>query len=95
MDHKIVDVAPLMEYYRDKLLTDGDDPAIEQVLQVLRELPDYKYQESTSYWISMGTGSKCAKCGKTISKYQWETPHCPNCGAKMISKEEYENLNKR
>lgn len=30
MEHKIVDVAPLMEYYRNKLLTDGDNSIIEE-----------------------------------------------------------------
>lgn len=40
--HKIVDVAPLMEYYRNKLLVDGDNPVIEDFLEKLRELPDYK-----------------------------------------------------
>lgn len=29
-EHKIVDVAPLMEYYRNKLLTDGDNSIIEE-----------------------------------------------------------------
>ena len=42
MEHKIVDVAPLMEYYRNKLLTDGDNPTIEEVLEKLRELPDFQ-----------------------------------------------------
>lgn len=42
MDHKIVEIAPLMEYYRDKLLTDGDNPTIEEFLEKLRELPDFQ-----------------------------------------------------
>lgn len=42
MEHKIVDVAPLMEYYRNKLLTDGDNSTIEEFLKKLRELPDFQ-----------------------------------------------------
>lgn len=42
IEHKIVDVAPLMEYYRNKLLTDGDNPTIEEFLEKLRELPDFQ-----------------------------------------------------
>lgn len=92
--HKIVDVAPLMEYYRNKLLIDGDDPAIEAALEELRKLPTLeveKYQTTNiSYWIPMSRGSKCAECKQEISKYQPETKYCPNCGKHMISKEAYE-----
>lgn len=33
MSKKIADVAPLMEYYRNRLLKEGDNPALEDALK--------------------------------------------------------------
>lgn len=45
MSKKIVDVAPLMEYYRNRLLEEGDNQALEDALERLRALRNADVQD--------------------------------------------------
>lgn len=45
MSKKIVDVVPLMEYYRNRLFEEGDNPAWEDALERLRTLKDVDVQD--------------------------------------------------
>jgi rubrerythrin len=90
MSKKIVDVAPLMEYYRNRLLEEGDNPALEDALKRLRELKDDTdslrpvghWTESIclddAFWV-------CSNCKfpSQASAAPELYRYCPNCGARM------------
>ena len=90
MSKKIVDVAPLMEYYRNRLLEEGSNPALEDALERLRELKDVETKEKyiRGYWEVGGVDPvnnvvgnwKCSVCHGTSLK---DSTFCPNCGARM------------
>lgn len=90
MSKKIVDVAPLMEYYRNKLFEEGNNPALEDALERLRELKDVESKEvRVCGWWEVGgidpvnnvVGNwKCSVCHGTSLK---DSAFCPNCGARM------------
>lgn len=90
MSKKIVDVAPLMKYYRNRLLEEGDNPALEDALKRLRELKDDTdslrpvghWTESIclddAFWV-------CSNCKfpSQASAAPELYRYCPNCGARM------------
>lgn len=94
MSKKIVDVAPLMEYYRNKLFEEGNNPALEDALERLRELKDVESKETRvcGCWevggidpVSNVVGNwKCSVCHKASLK---DSAFCPNCGARMEEEE--------
>lgn len=94
MSKKIVDVAPLMEYYRNRLLEEGSNPALEDALERLRELKDVELKEARicGCWevggvdpVSNVVGNwKCSVCHKTSLK---DSAFCPHCGARMEEEE--------
>ena len=94
MSKKIVDVAPLMEYYRNRLLEEGSNPALEDALERLRELKDVESKEARvcGCWKVGGVDPvnnvvgnwKCSVCHKTSLK---DSAFCPNCGARMEEEE--------
>nr|DAZ40204.1 MAG TPA: RNA-binding protein [Caudoviricetes sp.] len=94
MSKKIVDVAPLMEYYRNKLFEEGNNPALEDALERLRELKDVESKEVCvcGCWevngidpVSNVVGNwKCSVCHKVSLK---DSAFCPNCGARMEEEE--------
>lgn len=85
-----MDVAPLMEYYRNRLLEEGDNPALENALKRLRELKDDTdslrpvghWTESIclddAFWV-------CSNCKfpSQASAAPELYRYCPNCGARM------------
>lgn len=95
MSKKIVDVAPLMEYYRNKIFEEGSNPALEDALERLRELKDVESKEVRvcGCWEVGGVDPvnnvvgnwKCSVCHKTSLK---DSVFCPNCGARMEVVEE-------
>ena len=108
MSKKIVDVAPLMEYYRNRLLEEGDNLALEDALERLRELKDDTDSlRPVGHWIESicldDAFWVCSNC-KFPSQASAAPEHyhyCRNCGAKMkqrksdkMAKVPYSVLNK-
>lgn len=89
--HKIVDAAPVMDYIRTKLLIDGDNPALEDVLERLRNLPTYtahwQWNKETKYWECSDCKMMCAPLlgqDENCNPYSYQnTKFCGRCGAEM------------
>ena len=95
MSKKIVGVAPLIEYYLNRLLEEGDNPALEDALKRLRELKDdIDSLRPVGQWI----GSIClddafwvcsnCKFPSQASAAPELYHYCPNCGARMEESKE-------
>lgn len=90
MSKKIVDVAPLMEYYRNRLLEEGDNSPLEDALKRLRELRDNTDSlRPVGHWIesiclddAFWVCSNC-KFPSQASAAPELYHYCPNCGARM------------
>ena len=92
MAHKIVDIAPFMCAIRNELLINGDNPTLEDILERLRRLPDYKH---VAHWQWNNRGYwECSACknasdmlkgeAKNINPYLFVgTKFCNYCGSEM------------
>ena len=61
------------------------DQALDQVEDILREIPSAEPEQKTGKWINCGCASKCSECGHLMS---WDVRNfCPKCGAEMRKEE--------
>lgn len=65
---------------------------IYQIINWLDNLPSAEPQKrKTGRWIRDEFGSRCGSCGLYAYRDKfdrpWESPYCPNCGARMEERE--------
>lgn len=89
----LISKASVCEILADIYPTDGEKVvAVKEIDKAYETILNLPYAERRGRWVKDEFGSRCGACGLYAYRDKfdkpWESPYCPNCGARMDGAEE-------